>query len=64
MVEFDDYVTQETVEQTRAVIRDASLAKRMADANFELARKYFSYDVLHTKLRILLANAFGSNDIV
>ena len=64
VVEFDDYVTQETVEQTRAVIRDASLAKRMADANFELARKYFSYDVLHTKLRILLANAFGSNDIV
>ncbi len=64
VVEFDDYVTQETIEKTHAVIKDTNLARQMADTNFELARKYFSYDVLRIKLRILLTNAFGSNDIV
>ena len=63
VVEFDDYVTDETVERTRAVIRDRELAARMAEVNFGLARKYFSYDMLRTNLKILLANAFGTNDI-
>jgi len=63
VIEFDDYVTEETVRQTHTVINDRTLATRMANNNFELARKYFSYDMLRTKLKILLANAFGTNDI-
>lgn len=63
VVEFDDYVTEETVEKTRGILKDRNLTERMAETNFNLARKYFSYDMLRTKLKILLANAFGTNDI-
>ena len=64
MIEFDDYVTQATVEQTLAVLADKTLAQQMASTNFELAKHYYSYDVLKTKLKILLANAFGTNEVL
>jgi hypothetical protein len=31
----------------------------MADKNYEIAMKYFSYSMARYKLRALLANAFG-----
>jgi len=64
VIEFDDYVTQATVDQTLAILADKETAQQSADINFELAKHYFSYDVLKTKLKILLANAFGTNDIL
>ena len=63
VIEFDDYVTDETVERTTEILHNPPLAQQWAEKNYRLARKYYSYEVLETKLRILIANAFGTNNL-
>ena len=59
VIEFDGYITEDTVAQTRRVLGDAALASQWADQNYELARRYFSYAVLERRLQTLLADCFG-----
>ncbi len=63
VIEFDDYVTDKTVERTIEILQDKERAKQWVEKNYTLARKYYSYEVLRTKLRILIANAFGTNNL-
>lgn len=63
VIEFDDYVTDGTVTRALDILHDEERRKQWADKNYLLARKYFSYEVLETKLRILIANAFGTNNL-
>lgn len=60
MIEFDEYVTDQTIEKTQRVLTDKELCVSMCTKNFELAYKYFSYSSLELKLKGLIANAFGS----
>jgi mannosylglucosylglycerate synthase len=62
VIEFDDYVTDETVGRTIEILQDPEKSQRWVEKNYQLARKYYSYEVLETKLRILIANAFGTNN--
>jgi mannosylglucosylglycerate synthase len=62
-IEFDDYVTEETVAQTRLVLDNPALAHRMCETNYDLAAHHFSYEMLRSKLRVQLANVFGTNDL-
>jgi hypothetical protein len=39
------------------VIQNPALAAEMADHNYELGRKYFSYDTLREKLEELIGKA-------
>lgn len=64
VIEFDDFVTDETVAQTRAVLDDQELRQQMVEKNYELARHHFSYTLLRYKLRVQLAQAFGANGVV
>jgi len=59
VIEFDGYITEDTVAQTCRVLGDAALAAQWADQNYELARRYFSYAVLQRRLQTLLADCFG-----
>jgi len=59
VIEFDDYITQETVEMTRKVLENPELAEEMCKHNYQLALQYFSFRVLRNKLRVLLQSAFG-----
>ncbi len=59
VVEFDGFITQETVEKTLSLLDNPSMQKEMADKNYEIAMKYFSYSMARYKLRAILANAFG-----
>jgi len=54
VVEIDGYVTDEAVEQTRNVLRNQSIRKKMTDHNYEVAKRYFSYSVLRRKLKNLI----------
>lgn len=56
VIEFDDYITDETVEATRRVLQDPDEVARMTDVNYGLALKYFSYHVLESKLKELVDN--------
>lgn len=62
VIEFDDYVTDETVEMTRRVLADKELELEMCQYNYTLAERHFSYAVLRNKLQMLLDNAFGVNN--
>ena len=61
VIEFDDYITEETVELTRRILADKELEIQMCEHNYQLALRYFSFSVLRNKLMILLDNAFGTN---
>jgi mannosylglucosylglycerate synthase len=59
VVEFDGYITEATVQQTRQVLEDQARAAIWAEENYQLARQYFSYTVLQRRLQTLLADCFG-----
>jgi glycosyltransferase involved in cell wall biosynthesis len=62
VIEFDDYITDQTVEMTCRVLTDKDLETQMCQHNYELAKRYFSFTVLRNKLQLLLDHAFGTND--
>lgn len=58
VIEIDGYVTEAAVKQTREVLSDPVLCQRMVDHNYELGRKYFSYQVLQRMLKQFMANHY------
>ena len=63
VIEFDDYITEETVSMTHKVLSDKALELDMCRHNYALATRYFSYTVLRNKLQVLLDNAFGVDSL-
>jgi glycosyltransferase involved in cell wall biosynthesis len=62
VIEFEDYITDETVEMTRRVLADKEYQNQICQHNYELAKRYFSFSVLRNKLQMLIDNAFGTNN--
>ncbi|KAA3643368.1 MAG: glycosyltransferase [Chloroflexi bacterium] len=62
VIEFDEYITEDTIEQTRKLLDDKELELEMCKQNYELARRHFSYTILRNKLKVLLDDAFGANN--
>ncbi|MBN1515431.1 glycosyltransferase family 4 protein [Candidatus Sumerlaeota bacterium] len=56
VIEMDGYLTDAVVEETRHVLEDEAFRRKMVETNFELARRYFSKDVLEHHLRHLISN--------
>jgi glycosyltransferase involved in cell wall biosynthesis len=59
VIEFDGYITDETVKQTREVLSNKELCHDMVEHNYQIALKHYSYSVLRQKLKNLLLNCFG-----
>jgi len=59
VIEFDEFITDHTIRQTRKVLRDATLRKQMVEENYRLAKIHFSYAVLKQKIKALLVDCFG-----
>lgn len=57
MITMDGYITGAVVEQARKVLADAELRAKMAEHNFNVARKHFSLGVLRRRLHNLLETA-------
>jgi len=57
----DNNLTDDKVEQMRQVIYNDKLNREIAEYNFKLGKKYFSYEVLEEKLRQLLDIVFNHN---
>jgi glycosyltransferase involved in cell wall biosynthesis len=58
VVVMDSYISDENVRQVKRIIKNKSEAKKSCDKNFEVAKKYFSYEILERKLKMILLN-FG-----
>lgn len=59
VISFDGYITSETIQQTQQVLNDAKLVEEMAEVNYEIGRKFYSYSVLERMLQTLLSECFG-----
>ena len=56
---FDDYITEEDIKLTKNILSEPDTYKEIADHNYELCMKYFSFNVLRDKLRMLIMDLFG-----
>ncbi len=61
MIEFDGYVTDETIAEAKAVMRDPERAAAMTDVNFDLGARYFSYQQAETQLHAMVREALGES---
>ena len=59
VVEFDGFVTDECVEQVREVLHDGVRVQEMAEMNYHIARRHYSYSILQYHFRALLTELFG-----
>lgn len=59
VIEFDGYITDQTLEQARYLLVHPAESAQHAEANYILARRYYSYSVLERRLELLIADCFG-----
>ena len=60
VIEFDGYITEETIKTTRKILKNPEIASEMAEHNYQLAIQHYSYAVLRRKLLALILDMFGS----
>ena len=53
-IEINGYVTEKAVREARKVLTDPEYYNKMVARNYEMARRYYSYSVLHQKLKNLI----------
>jgi glycosyltransferase involved in cell wall biosynthesis len=53
-IEFDDFLTSETVNRVRRVLDDDSLRQEMVEHNYTVAKEFFSYEVLEDELSLMI----------
>ena len=58
-IEMNNFISNETVVQTKALLDDEERIATMVDHNYALALKYFGYRTLETKLWYLVKSFFG-----
>jgi mannosylglucosylglycerate synthase len=61
VIEFDGYITEDTVRNAHRILENPQLAEGMIDENYRLGRRYFSFSVLERRLHTLLAECFGED---
>jgi glycosyltransferase involved in cell wall biosynthesis len=59
VIEFDGFITDDTVERAEAVLKSPQQAERMAEHNYAIARRFYSYAVLQRRLATLISMCFG-----
>jgi glycosyltransferase involved in cell wall biosynthesis len=57
-IEFEGYITEATVDQVRKTLDNNELIEEMTEHNYNLAKQYFSYEILERQLPVLLQSCF------
>ena len=60
VIEMDEYLSDRIVALTREILDDPDRVGRMADKNYAIARKYYSYEMAEEALHFLLKTFFGA----
>ncbi len=63
VITMNGYLTREVIARVQRVIDDESYRQNMVDHNYELAKRFYSYAVLRRKLRVLITNHTGMDDL-
>lgn len=56
---FDGFISADTLQQARDILLNPLEAQAWAEQNYQLARRYFSFEVLERRLQAILADCFG-----
>jgi len=59
VIGFEDFITDETVEQARQVLERPELAAEMTEFNYELGRRHYSFHTLERRLTVLVQDTLG-----
>ncbi len=59
VIEFDGFISEKTLEQTRHRLTHHEETQMLGEQNYELARRYYSFTMLERRLGMLLADCFG-----
>jgi len=59
VIEMEDFITDQTVSETRAILADPDRVRRMTETNYALCLRHYGYRLLETKLRHLLSSFWG-----
>ncbi len=63
VITMNGYLTKDVVEHVRKVITDPVYRQEMVDDNYELGKMFFSYAVLRRKLRAIVTNFTGAEEL-
>ena len=61
-IEFDGFITDDTVKQVQTVLEHPDLAQAMTEHNYRLAKKFFSFSALQQQLELLMRSFFGEGN--
>ncbi|MBL7181007.1 MAG: glycosyltransferase family 4 protein [Pseudomonadota bacterium] len=59
VIEIDGFVSEDAVRLARKVLENPGFRKKMVDKNYEIAQRFFSYRVLHQKLKNIVSDCIG-----
>lgn len=62
VISMDGYVTDEVVKKIKYILRHPEERGKSVDRNYELASRFFSYDVLEQKLSAIISNFEGTTN--
>ena len=63
VITLDELGTGTVVDGVRKVMEDHEYRRGMVDRNYELAEAFFSYTVLRRKLRAMVCNVTGTDEL-
>lgn len=63
VISMDGFLTREALDEVRRVISDEQYRENMVNHNYEQGRLFFSYTVLRRKLRAMITNFTGTDEL-
>lgn len=63
VIAMDGYLTKDVVNKVKRIIDDPGYRQAMVDFNYEIGKAFFSYSVLRRKLRALVTNFTGQDNL-
>jgi len=54
IISFGEFISAQTVEHARTILRNPSVAQKMVEHNYRLGRRYYSHSVLRKRLKTLI----------
>lgn len=63
VISMNGFLTREVVTHVQRVIHNPEYRQEMVEKNYELGKSFFSYAVLRRKLRALITNVTGADDL-
>jgi glycosyltransferase involved in cell wall biosynthesis len=63
VIAMQGYLTRDVVAKVQRIIADREYREAMVDFNYEIGRSFFSYGVLRRKLRALVTNFTGQDNL-